>query len=64
MNHDSANREVFPCRWIEKVFYAERLIGRPENIEVLVMGEDPASRACNSDHLVMLQALVTVFSKG
>ena len=42
---DSDNdKEVFPGLWMKQVFLAERLVGIPDRIKCLIMGQDPVCR--------------------
>ena len=41
VDDDNSDNEVFPCLWMKQVFYAENLVGSPENVHVLLMGQDP-----------------------
>ena len=64
VDYVNVNKEVFPCLWMSEVFYAERLVGSPENIKVLLMGQHPNSRESNFDHLVKLHEATGISNIG
>ena len=41
VDNDNPNNEVFPCLWMKQVFIAERLVGSPEKVKCILMGQDP-----------------------
>ncbi|XP_065893683.1 uncharacterized protein [Dysidea avara] len=47
----SPKGEVFPCVWMAKVFDAERFIGFPEQVNFLIMGQDPISKDSRSQDI-------------
>ena len=38
------DNEVFPCLWMKQVFITERLVGSPEKVYCLLMGQDPVCK--------------------
>ena len=36
--------EIFPCQWLQQIFYAEQLLKSPKNIQCVIMGHDPVSK--------------------